>query len=426
MVTSFRIERSFLLKVAVAAALVGLGDLLFFQWELTGGNIGLYGLALLAGMIAARYRVRQDRRALLAALAATLFAFAMIYDASLLAWTLFWIAAGMAALSPASGRFDDGWRWFQRLLLHGLRTPFAPLIDTMRVLKIKHRRSANTLSLRAGLPVLMLPLVGSAIILALFSAANPVLEQILSSISLPELSFATVARMMLWFLLFIAAWSLIHPRLARRILPTFDGNGDLDLPGVSVASVRLSLIAFNALFAMQNLMDAAYLSGMAPMPEGITLAEYAHRGAYPLIVTALLAALFVIVTLRPGSATAAVPLIRRLVVLWIAQNIVLVGSSVLRLLDYVEVYSLTVLRISALAWMVLVVTYGLYLLAAVCWVPVVLVQIRMKTMLEARAQGQAFDETAYDRLFRLWFALGWPAFAGLVVIFWLMVTKPTW
>lgn len=74
----------------------------------------------------------------------------------------------------------------------------------------------------------------------------------------------------------------------------------------------------------------------------------------------------------------------------------------------------------------LIVTYGLYLLAAVCWVLVVFIQIRMKAMLEARARGELFDDDAYGRLFRLWFVLGWPAFGGLVVIFWLMVTKPTW
>lgn len=74
----------------------------------------------------------------------------------------------------------------------------------------------------------------------------------------------------------------------------------------------------------------------------------------------------------------------------------------------------------------LIVTYGLYLLAALCWVPVVFIQIRMKAMLEAHARGEAIDEAAYDRLFRRWFALGWPAFGGLVVIFWLMVTKTTW
>ena len=72
------------------------------------------------------------------------------------------------------------------------------------------------------------------------------------------------------------------------------------------------------------------------------------------------------------------------------------------------------------------VAYGVYLLAGVCWVPVVFIQIRMKIMLEAQVRGEAFDEAAYVRLFRNWFMLGWPAFGGLVVIFWLMLTKPTW
>lgn len=68
----------------------------------------------------------------------------------------------------------------------------------------------------------------------------------------------------------------------------------------------------------------------------------------------------------------------------------------------------------------LALTYGLYILAAICWVPVVFIQIRIKALLERQVRGGAFDEAAYSRLFRLWFALGWPAFGGL------MVTKPTW
>jgi hypothetical protein len=71
-------------------------------------------------------------------------------------------------------------------------------------------------------------------------------------------------------------------------------------------------------------------------------------------------------------------------------------------------------------------TYGLYRLAAICWIPVVLIQIRMKGLLERQSRGETFDAVAYAKLFRLWFALGWPAFGGLVIIFWLMVTKPTW
>ena len=31
----------------------------------------------------------------------------------------------------------------------------------------------------------------------------------------------------------------------------------------------------------------------------------------------------------------------------------------------------------------------------------------------------------YDRLFRVWFVLGWPAFIGVVAIFVLMIFKPT-
>lgn len=74
----------------------------------------------------------------------------------------------------------------------------------------------------------------------------------------------------------------------------------------------------------------------------------------------------------------------------------------------------------------LVATYGLYLLAFACWVPVVAVQLRIRRMLDAEAAGAPLDAAALARLVRWWFALGWPAFGGLVVIFYLMVAKPSW
>jgi uncharacterized membrane protein len=75
-------------------------------------------------------------------------------------------------------------------------------------------------------------------------------------------------------------------------------------------------------------------------------------------------------------------------------------------------------------WLLLV--YGLYLLAGLCWLPVVAIQIRMRAMLERRAQEGAFDDAAYRRLFRLWLGLGFPAFSAVIAIFWLMVAKPSW
>jgi hypothetical protein len=211
--------------------------------------------------------------------------------------------------------------------------------------------------------LLAMPMLGSAIILALFAAANPVLERALSTMAWWDVPPDLVGRCLLWAVLFAPIWSLLRPRLARQMLPLPGAASDLRLAGVSAASVTLSLALFNLLFAAQNLMDLAYLGRLAPLPEGMTLADYAHRGAYPLIATALLAALFVLVILRPGSSMARDPCIRRLVMLWIGQNILLVASSMLRTMDYIGAYSLTRLRVAALVWMALV-AFGL---ATICW-----------------------------------------------------------
>lgn len=74
----------------------------------------------------------------------------------------------------------------------------------------------------------------------------------------------------------------------------------------------------------------------------------------------------------------------------------------------------------------LVASYALYLLAGACWVPVVFIQIALRNLAVRRAAGETIDEARYARLYRWWFALGWPAFIGLVAIFWLMVAKPGW
>ena len=127
--------------------------------------------------------------------------------------------------------------------------------------------------------------------------------------------------------------------------------------------VIVALVAVILIFALQNGLDIAFLWSGARLPDGMTFAGYAHRGAYPLIATALLAGLFVLVTLRPGSPLAASATTRRLVYLWIGQNVLLVASTILRTLDYVDAYSLTRLRIAALVWMALVAA-GLVL---ICW-----------------------------------------------------------
>ena len=129
------------------------------------------------------------------------------------------------------------------------------------------------------------------------------------------------------------------------------------------AAILRALVIFNMLFALQTGLDAAYLWGGAALPDGLSYAAYAHRGAYPLIATALLAAGFVLAALRPGSTTSADPVIRRLVYAWVAQNIMLVISSILRLDLYIGIYALTYWRVAAFVWMGLVAA-GLALIIA--------------------------------------------------------------
>lgn len=66
---------------------------------------------------------------------------------------------------------------------------------------------------------------------------------------------------------------------------------------------------------------------------------------------------------------------------------------------------------------------GLYVMVGACWLPVVWIQIAMRRIADEVPDGAPLPP-AYARLARLWFALGWPAFSGTILIFWLMIAKP--
>lgn len=68
---------------------------------------------------------------------------------------------------------------------------------------------------------------------------------------------------------------------------------------------------------------------------------------------------------------------------------------------------------------------ALYLLIGALWLPVVWLQIQMRDLAIVAAQSGTSLPPLYSRYYRWWFGLGWPAFASVLAIFWLMVTKPT-
>lgn len=72
----------------------------------------------------------------------------------------------------------------------------------------------------------------------------------------------------------------------------------------------------------------------------------------------------------------------------------------------------------------LALSLGLYVFTGLFWLPVVWMQIRLRNL--ARAAQAAGKElpAEYRRLYRWWFAFGFPAFAAVLAIVWLMLTKP--
>lgn len=67
---------------------------------------------------------------------------------------------------------------------------------------------------------------------------------------------------------------------------------------------------------------------------------------------------------------------------------------------------------------------ALYIVAGMCWLPVVVLQVRMARLAQAcLSQGRELP-LDYWRMARLWERLGYPAFAAMLIVFYLMVAKP--
>lgn len=75
------------------------------------------------------------------------------------------------------------------------------------------------------------------------------------------------------------------------------------------------------------------------------------------------------------------------------------------------------------SWIVL--SLALYVVTGLFWLPVVVIQIRLRDLARQAAAAGAPLSDRYRYLYRVWFACGFPAFFAVATIFWLMLSKPT-
>ncbi len=67
---------------------------------------------------------------------------------------------------------------------------------------------------------------------------------------------------------------------------------------------------------------------------------------------------------------------------------------------------------------------ALYIVAVACWLPVVNIQIKLRNLAQQAVRDHGPLPPAYWYYFRMWIALGIPAFFAFVAVFYLMVAKP--
>jgi hypothetical protein len=204
----------------------------------------------------------------------------------------------------------------------------------------------------------LLPAALSLPFVWLFTLANPVIELGLDDLFdwlANFLEALTVTRILLWAVVGSGLWALLRTR-ARVDAPTL-ATVEAGRRALVGSMLVRCLLVFNALFAIQTAFDLGYFWSGFSLPEGMSYAEYAHRGAYPLVGTTLLAILFVLVAFHDAARDDVTPerlRARRLVYLWLAQNAFLLVSAAARLDLYIEVYQLTYFRIASVIWMGLV------------------------------------------------------------------------
>jgi uncharacterized membrane protein len=75
------------------------------------------------------------------------------------------------------------------------------------------------------------------------------------------------------------------------------------------------------------------------------------------------------------------------------------------------------------SWIVLSIV--LYIVTGAFWLPVVWMQMQMRDLAAAAAVEGKPLPARYHTLFRVWFAFGFPAFGAVMIIFWLMIYRPS-
>lgn len=378
-------QGTFPVKPAITLALAALADWLFYDRSI-GISTAVFALALAGGSLLANLTTFRNEHALLAGILLLLGLMPAVEELNWISLLFIILALGVSLQLATNRSFET---LGQRILALRNLYVFGPF-RLFRDVPAMFDRSAAA----ATVATWIVPVALGGVFVFLFASANPLIEKWIRLIAPDDAgAHLSLSRSLFWIAALSVVWPFIHLQWRSRPKTLIDKTLidktspiDMAAPAKAlanpaeaatpepqtvsrnagffgVAAILRSLVLFNLLFAAQTTLDVIYLWGNTALPPDVSYASYAHRGAYPLIVTALLAAGFVLAAMRPGGAAERSRVIRPLVYVWVAQNVLLVVSSMLRLDLYVQIYLLTWWRIAAFIWMGLV-ALGLLLIVA--------------------------------------------------------------
>ena len=219
----------------------------------------------------------------------------------------------------------------------------------------------NTKIKRSALQDAILPLSTLLVFGLLFMLANPIIENQVDAMIQLELPDWLIPRTLFWgaigFILLPLLWINRFSGWTSWTIPTPSRR----LHG-SQRAITSTLLVSNAVFALQMGLDISILLAGTNLPDGMTYAQYAHRGAYPLVVTALLAIGFMLLARDHAQNS---NLTKALLFLWIFQNAMLLGAAGYRLALYIDVYGLTYMRFYGavgMVWVMIALAFMVVLL----------------------------------------------------------------
>ena len=225
--------------------------------------------------------------------------------------------------------------------------------------------------IRIGLPALIL----GVLFALLFGAGNAIFGSWISAtfnafwrwlaeldLSLGHLLFyGLLATFSLWVLRPSAPGS--STRIWARTIPK------LPVTNPSIAWWRgvMILVVLNGLFCAVNTIDAFYLWTHRKLPAGVTASQYVHEGVNSLIAAVLLSAVVMAVLFQQDRGIGQSPALKRLGYVWTAQNFILIAGVTLRLVRYIQDYLLTLQRVYALSFVLLVAAGFVLLVFHIAW-----------------------------------------------------------